>query len=69
MKNIELKIDGMSCGHCVGAVGKALGKLSGVTVEHVTLGSATVAYDDNAVTAEQIADAVSDAGYKAVAFA
>jgi copper chaperone len=69
MKNIELKIDGMACGHCVGAVGKVLGTLPGVTVENVTIGSAAVAYDENAVSAEHIAQVVTAAGYRTVASA
>lgn len=63
MDRITMKIDGMSCGHCVSAVDKALKNLDGVKVESVGIGNATVSYDPAAVSAEQIADAVTDEGY------
>ena len=37
-----LSITGMTCGHCVMSVKRALGELEGVTVEQVAIGSATV---------------------------
>jgi copper chaperone len=66
MTRTTLGIDGMSCGHCVASVKKALAALDGVTVENVAIGSATVAYDPSVVSPEKIADAISDAGYTAV---
>jgi copper chaperone len=65
MTHTTLKIDGMSCGHCVASVKKALAGLDGVTVENVALGSATVAYDPAVASLEKIADAIGDAGYTA----
>jgi copper chaperone CopZ len=67
MNRATLEIDGMSCGHCVASVKNALEKLSGVAVERVAVGTATVAYDPAVVSPEQIATAVTDAGYEAVA--
>jgi len=61
-----MKIDGMSCGHCVSSVDRALKKIDGVKVESVEIGNATVSYDPSAVSAEQIADAVADEGYAVV---
>jgi copper chaperone CopZ len=43
----------------------ALDRLPGVTVEKVTIGSATVSYDAAKASAEQIVDAVNDEGYTA----
>lgn len=65
MNRTTLKIDGMSCGHCVVAVKKALEELEGVTVEHVVVGTATVSYDPAVATPARIADAIADAGYDA----
>ena len=67
MSRTTLKIDGMSCGHCVASVKKALEELDGVKVEQVAIGSATVEYDPSRATREQIAEAVNDAGYAAAA--
>ncbi len=65
MTRTTLKIDGMSCGHCVTAVKRALLDLDGVTVENVAVGTATVQYDPAVASPEKIAEAVSDAGYTA----
>lgn len=65
MNRTTLKIDGMSCGHCVMSVKKALESLDGVKIENVSVGSAAVEYDPAVASPEQIVEAVSDAGYKA----
>jgi copper chaperone len=65
MTRTTLKIDGMTCGHCMKSVTKALEGLDGVTIEAVAVGSATVAYDPAVASPERIAVAVSDAGYTA----
>ena len=65
MTRTTLKIDGMSCGHCVASVNKALGQADGVTVATVALGTAAVEFDPTTTSPEKIADAVSKAGYLA----
>lgn len=67
MDRITMKIDGMSCAHCVASVDKALRKLDGVNVDSVAIGSATVSYDPNAVSEQRIAEVVADEGYAVVA--
>ena len=67
MSRTTLKIDGMSCGHCVASVKQALEGLDGVTAAQVAIGNATVEYDPSRATPEQIVDAVNDAGYAAAA--
>jgi copper chaperone len=61
-----MKIDGMSCGHCVGAVTRALKSVGGVEVERVEIGRATLAYDPATTSAERIAEAIQDEGYQVV---
>lgn len=63
MDRMTMKIDGMTCGHCVGQVTKALEGLEGVEVEQVTVGTATVSYDPNTASEGRIARAVEDRGY------
>ncbi len=63
MKETELKIQGMSCNHCVMSVKKELSKLPGVEVKDVRIGSARVSYDEKAVTTTQLAAAIAEAGY------
>jgi copper chaperone len=65
MERLTMNVQGMTCGHCVHAVTKALKDLDGVTVEKVAVGSATVSYDPAATSVEQITRAVEDAGYEA----
>ncbi len=66
MKTQELKIEGMSCHHCVMAVRKELGKLENVKVENVQIGSAKVQYDESKVDEKKLAAAIEEAGYKLV---
>lgn len=63
MTTISMQISGMTCGHCVTAVRKALEAVPSATVEQLAIGSATVAYDESATTANGIAQAVEDEGY------
>jgi copper chaperone len=65
MERLKMDVEGMSCGHCVHAVTKALKELDGVAVESVAVGSATVSYDPGATSVEQITRAVKEAGYEA----
>lgn len=64
MEELVMKISGMTCGHCVAQVTKALEKLDGVQLQQVNLGSATVAYDSSRTSPEQLARAVEAAGYE-----
>ncbi len=66
MTKMTMEIRGMSCGHCLNAVSRALNTLEGVKVEQVRMGSAVLEYDPARVTPETIRDAVADAGYEAV---
>lgn len=63
MTQLTMHISGMSCGHCVGAVKKALEGTTGVTVDQVVIGSATVRYDESATSPDQIRHAVEEEGY------
>ncbi len=67
MKTMDLRIEGMSCGHCVMAVRKELSKLAGVTVESVEVGKARVQIDEAAVSPDRVTKAVEEAGYRVVA--
>jgi copper chaperone CopZ len=60
-----LHIDGMSCGHCLNAVNRALAEMPGVEVDTVRMGRAEVRYDQARVTPAQLEAAVAEAGYRA----
>lgn len=59
-----LKIDGMSCGHCVAAVEKALKSVGGVQAVTVSLEEGRASVQGNADRAAMIA-AVAEEGYTA----
>jgi copper chaperone len=67
MANVKLKIAGMTCGHCLAKVEKALKGVSGVYSAIVDLpeGEAEVDFDDDAVTTTALIGAVEKAGYGA----
>jgi len=57
-----IKIDGMSCQHCVMAVKKEIQKLN-VTNLEVKIGEASIEYDENKVSEENIKQAMLESGY------
>ena len=59
-----LRIDGMTCQHCVMRVKKALGLLPGVTESTADIGTAKIAYDETRLRKEDLKKAVENAGYK-----
>jgi len=67
-ETITLSIDGMSCGHCVQAVTKALSAVPGVRTKSVTVGTAEIEAKDGEAAGQAIA-ALQAAGYPARAMA
>ena len=67
MRSLVLHIEGMSCGHCLNAVSRALTALSGVESGSVRMGRAELRYDEQTVEPSSIVAAVTDAGYRATA--
>lgn len=68
MSKIEIDIKGMTCGHCAMTITNELATLQGVAnvkVDH-TAGKASVEVDG--VSNEQLADAITEAGYEATGF-
>jgi copper chaperone len=67
MATATLKVQGMTCQHCVRAVTQALESQDGVTRAEVDLqaGRARVDYDDGRVSARELANAVAEEGYEA----
>ncbi len=63
MAEAKIKIDGMSCQHCVQAVKKALCAVTGVDSTDVEIGSATIRYDDTKATRKDLEAAVEEAGF------
>ena len=66
MAEITLKIEGMTCHHCVMAVKKAVESVSGVSSSDVSIGSAKIVYDENSADREAFTAAIQKAGYRVV---
>ena len=58
----RIRIDGMSCQHCVRAVFTALAAVDGISRADVGIGVAEVEHDGS-VTVEDLREAVAVAGY------
>ena len=67
MAELTLFIEGMSCGHCLNAVKRALSQLKGVDIRSLQIGRAQVGYDPAQVDPAAIVAAVKAAGYPASA--
>lgn len=67
MTETKLRIEGMSCGHCVARVEKALKSLEGVKTAAVSLEKkeAKIEYDESKTDLEGFKKAVEEAGYTA----
>lgn len=60
-----VKIKGMRCGHCVGAVTKALEAIEGITNVKVDLAKGEAAYDEGKpVKIDKIRAAISAIGFE-----
>jgi copper chaperone len=66
MKFEELKIEGMTCGHCVMHVKKELAKMPHVQVDDVQIGTVRIHYDVAKVSLVDLAQAIERAGYRLV---
>jgi copper chaperone CopZ len=65
MEPLNLKIEGMSCEHCVRAVKNRLTATPGVKVDEVAVGSARLQYDPAQTNIDEIEEAIADEGYTA----
>ena len=67
-KKVEIKVDGMTCGACVGKVQTTLEKADGVKNAEVSLknSSAVVLYDDSKTDEKSLKKAINSTGFKAV---
>jgi copper chaperone len=66
MTDVTLKIEGMSCQHCVKSVEKALLTMEGIRSAEIAVGSATMAYDESKTDRDAIVAAIQGEGYKVV---
>jgi len=64
MKNMVLKVEGMSCGHCVSSVESALKEIGAEGKVDLSSGKVEVYYDEATLSPEQINEAIEEQGYE-----
>ena len=64
MADTTIKVEGMSCQHCVIRVTKALQGLNGIQDLDVQIGAVTLRFDEHSLKKEDIEKAIENAGYK-----
>lgn len=63
MKEV-LKVEGMSCGHCVNSIESSVGELNGVSSVKVDLANNEVTVEfENEATLNQVKETIEDQGY------
>jgi copper chaperone len=66
MQTATIKVQGMSCGHCVNAVEGAVRKLGASAKVDLASGMVTVEFDETKTTLEAIKESIEDQGYDVV---
>lgn len=66
MERVNFELSGMTCGHCVSSVTKALQAMEGVHIEKVAVNRVTVGLDSTRSSREAIARKLGDVGYPVV---
>ncbi|MFD0710345.1 copper ion binding protein [Paenibacillus sp. GCM10027626] len=63
MQNVQLKVEGMSCGHCVTSIEKALTELGASGKVDLASKKVAVQYDESKLSINAIKEAIEDQGY------
>jgi copper chaperone len=66
MQYVTLKVEGMSCGHCVNSVEGAVKKLGANAKVDLDAGAVTVEFDESKVSLDAIKESIEDQGYDVV---
>lgn len=66
MKQVILKVEGMSCGHCVNSVEGALKQIGAVGKVDLQCGKVDVTFDESNITVEKVKEAIEEQGYNVV---
>lgn len=68
MSKVEIKIEGMTCGHCAMTITKELSGLAGVSSVQVDHANGIAVVDQTGLSNDQISEAITAAGYTAKEF-
>ncbi|WP_332632426.1 copper chaperone CopZ [Halalkalibacter flavus] len=65
MEQKTLKVNGLSCGHCISTIESNIGSLNGVNSVKVLLseGEVSLNYDSNVISLDKIIHEIEEQGY------
>ncbi len=63
MANVTLKVNGMSCGHCVNAVEGALKDIGAKGAVNLAQGTVDIQYEESNVTVADLKEVIEEQGY------
>lgn len=66
MTSVELKVEGMSCNHCVISIEGALKEIGSKGKVHLASDTVTIEYDEKKLNLDQIKEAIEEQGYEIV---
>ncbi|BCG56934.1 copper ion binding protein [Paenibacillus sp. URB8-2] len=66
MANVVLNVEGMSCGHCVSSVEKAVGNLGASAKADLASKTVAIDFDESRLSLDAIKEAIEDQGYDVV---
>ncbi|WP_068620278.1 copper ion binding protein [Paenibacillus tuaregi] len=64
MNKVTLQVEGMSCGHCVNSVEKALREAGASGKVNLAAKSVEVEYNEAEISLETLKEAIEDQGYE-----
>jgi copper chaperone len=63
MQHISLKVEGMTCGHCVSSVEGAIKNVGATGKVDLTAKTVQIQFDESKLTIDTIKEAIEDQGY------
>lgn len=66
MSNVKLKVEGMSCGHCVNSIEGALKKIGATAKVDLNAKSVSVDFDEAKLSLAAIKETIEEQGYDVV---
>lgn len=66
MQNVILKVEGMSCGHCVNSVEGAVKNLGATAKVDLASNTVTIEFDESKISLDAIKVAIEEQGYDIV---
>lgn len=66
MQSVTLKVQGMSCNHCVNSIEGAVKQLGADAKVDLSAGTVTVEFNESNITFDSIKEAIEEQGYDVI---